>query len=317
MESVRDTVVSDPDALPLTDEEMEELNGLIQTFSQEIDDIIRQNFPEALAALGRILNKIEDLRDVLSLYMEISQYVRHDVQGFDIFKSADGENWELVTDDGFGDKYNYGALRFVTTDQGMYITTANPFYGAQLYLLTNDKTSAEVPDITADKKTADWEKESAEGVVFVTSSDSPWMTVRRNGKHFGTNIENGYTIENGKVTLSSAFLNLLDLGENPLTFVFEDGTLDVIINITERHTSDEPSPTPANPTRDSDDEASNEPSNGSEAGNVANTPSPANSEKVSSPNTGDSGRIFYALIAILMLSVMTIFFMLQRGKQKE
>ena len=46
---------------------------------------------------------------------------------------------KIPTRDGFGDKYNYGALRFLTTEEGMYITTANPFYGTQLYLLSNDK----------------------------------------------------------------------------------------------------------------------------------------------------------------------------------
>ena len=33
----------------------------------------------------------------------------------------------------------YGCLRFAPTDHGLYMTTANPFYGTQLYLLKNNK----------------------------------------------------------------------------------------------------------------------------------------------------------------------------------
>ena len=79
--------------------------------------------------------------------MELSARVAVDTQGFDIYKTADGEKWEVVTNNSFGDKFNYGALRFVTTEEGMYITTANPFYGTQLYLLSNDKKPPVEPAI--------------------------------------------------------------------------------------------------------------------------------------------------------------------------
>ena len=39
---------------------------------------------------------------------------------------------------GFDDKYNYGCSAFLSTDEGMYIGTCNPFYGGQLYLLKDD-----------------------------------------------------------------------------------------------------------------------------------------------------------------------------------
>ena len=54
-----------------------------------------------------------------------------------------------MTRDGFGDKYNYGCPAFLATEEGMYIGTCNPFYGGQLYLLTNSEYTG-VNDI-ADK----------------------------------------------------------------------------------------------------------------------------------------------------------------------
>lgn len=121
-----------PEALRLTEEEAEALAATLTELKDAVKAVVSENFAPEIA-------KFRDTAQAFKMYMEISETVRHDEQGFDIFKTADGENWEVVTNDGFGDKFNYGALRFVTTEEGMYITTANPFFGGQLYLLTNDK----------------------------------------------------------------------------------------------------------------------------------------------------------------------------------
>lgn len=92
----------------------------------------------APAAPKRKLSEKFD-KEGIKMYLEVNNYVRKDPGGFHLLKTADGEHWEHVTDCGFGDQYNYGALRFAPTDHGLYITTANPFYGTQLYLLSNDK----------------------------------------------------------------------------------------------------------------------------------------------------------------------------------
>ena len=121
-----------PEAFNLSDEELASLSETFAELKQAIDEIVNGNFaPE--------ITKFKDVAQAFEMYKEISAVVSSDDQGFDIFKTADGENWEVVTRDGFGDKYNYGALRFLTTEEGMYITTGNPFFGGQLYLLSNDK----------------------------------------------------------------------------------------------------------------------------------------------------------------------------------
>ena len=84
----------------------------------------------------------------LKMYAYINDAVKHDTWGFDMLRTADGENFELVTEDGFDDKYNYGGRCMVATQYGLYVGTANPFYGAQLYRI-NDQLNA-YPELSAD-----------------------------------------------------------------------------------------------------------------------------------------------------------------------
>jgi hypothetical protein len=53
--------------------------------------------------------------------------------GCDVYYTSDGINWTPLTRDGFGDEFNYGARIFLPTADMLYIGTANPFYGAQVY----------------------------------------------------------------------------------------------------------------------------------------------------------------------------------------
>ena len=55
--------------------------------------------------------------------------------GFDLYRTRDGETWEPVTIDGFGDFWNYGARSFVSDPAtgDLYMGTANPFYGCQVW----------------------------------------------------------------------------------------------------------------------------------------------------------------------------------------
>ena len=55
-------------------------------------------------------------------------------RGFDLYVTEDGVNFETVTIDGFGDPYNHGLRVFATTDQGLCLGTANPFYGTQIWI---------------------------------------------------------------------------------------------------------------------------------------------------------------------------------------
>lgn len=47
--------------------------------------------------------------------------------GFDLYRSADGENWLPVTTNGFGNPYNYGLRGLVSTGHGLFVGAVNPF----------------------------------------------------------------------------------------------------------------------------------------------------------------------------------------------
>lgn len=84
----------------------------------------------------------------LAMYTYINERVAHDTWGFDMVRTSDGENFEIVTDDGFGDKYNYGGRSMVATPYGLYLGTANPFYGAQLYRINDAEPEEELVNLS-------------------------------------------------------------------------------------------------------------------------------------------------------------------------
>jgi len=57
--------------------------------------------------------------------------------GFDLFVTEDGTKWTKITGDGLKDPYNYGARTFTVCNDELYLGTANPYYGAQLWKLTD------------------------------------------------------------------------------------------------------------------------------------------------------------------------------------
>ena len=60
--------------------------------------------------------------------------------GDSVVRALDGVNFEEITDNGFGDPYNHGLRVFATTEDYMFIGTANPFMGTQIW-----RTDGEAP----------------------------------------------------------------------------------------------------------------------------------------------------------------------------
>ncbi len=59
--------------------------------------------------------------------------------GFDLYYTSDGLNFKAVTTNGFNDKYNYGGRTVKVKGAGdaIFIGTANPFYGGQVWKVTD------------------------------------------------------------------------------------------------------------------------------------------------------------------------------------
>jgi hypothetical protein len=53
--------------------------------------------------------------------------------GFDLYASTDGMHFTPVTMDGFGDEFNFGVRTMASTSEGLFIGTANYYYGLQIW----------------------------------------------------------------------------------------------------------------------------------------------------------------------------------------
>lgn len=110
----------------------------------EIYNLLKPMLPEEVTTI--IEKLIEDLMvENFVYYFGINEYCMQAEKGFDLLVSEDGVNFEVITRNGFNDKYNHGVRTFQATEQGLFIGAANPFYGAQVWLLTDKTITPEPP----------------------------------------------------------------------------------------------------------------------------------------------------------------------------
>lgn len=160
----------------------------------------------------------------LRMYLEISEMVRKDNWGFDLIRTSDGEHFELITDDGFGDKYNYGASAFLPTDKGLYIGTCNPFYGGQLYLLTTGNEKSEEYEVI--EGVGQTYTRGGGDLVFKINAD--YSLFENGGKVYVDEVlvdEDSYTSRSGStiIALKQAYLDTLSAGDHAFTVVLNNG----------------------------------------------------------------------------------------------
>ncbi len=81
-------------------------------------------------------------------YFGCNYYSQKSEPGFDLLVSNDGVNFDTITSDGFGDPANHGLRCITSTEEGVFLGTANPYYGTQLWRMH----SAADEQIPADPK---------------------------------------------------------------------------------------------------------------------------------------------------------------------
>ncbi len=86
---------------------------------------------------GRLYAGTFDARTALELYgVDLSRLGLWNPSGFDLYSTCDGQVWWPETLNGFNDPYNYGARTLFTDPHtgDLYLGTANPFYGCQVWV---------------------------------------------------------------------------------------------------------------------------------------------------------------------------------------
>ena len=95
-------------------------------------------------------------------------------------------------------------------------------------------TPPEPKQITAETPVITWDKSAASGVKIQTNSESIMASVDLDGEYYGSIIESNMVFHEGLLTIGGSELRSMPLGANKLTLRFDDGEVDVILNITDR-----------------------------------------------------------------------------------
>ena len=105
-----------------------------------IPDIENETLLKEANTLLSLLNKAD--AEGIRMLVEINRRVTTADKGFSMYVSEDGVNFTELFNNGLNDEYNYGGRTLAVCNDRLYIGTANPFYGAQIWKLT-DNTPAE------------------------------------------------------------------------------------------------------------------------------------------------------------------------------
>ena len=99
-----------------------------------------------------------------------AEYLDKATFGFDLYVTEDGVNFTKITDNGFGDPYNHGCREFSITNEGLFVGTANPFYGTQVWKLSEKST---LPNESDDPKPEESNESNNTEPSNENNSDSP------------------------------------------------------------------------------------------------------------------------------------------------
>lgn len=133
--------------------QLEEHDCLFYLTTFDASSLLRVLDPELLGSIGFLdllepsLNEIDVARmmpagDMGTLFRMIREdnpfALVHALSAFlggsDMWVSSDGVHWYPADLNGFGDANNYGFRTLVSSDAGLYVGTANPFEGCQVYV---------------------------------------------------------------------------------------------------------------------------------------------------------------------------------------
>lgn len=89
----------------------------------------------------------------------------------------------------------------------------------------------EPKEITADASVINWSVDSASGIRIKTNSDSKIGSVSVDGEYLGSNIESNMLLREGTLSIGKSELLKLSEGQHTLTLTFDDGSIDVVLNI--------------------------------------------------------------------------------------
>lgn len=173
-----------------------------------IADIIPDKFKGLYEMLVKLTSKAN-----LKAYAKSLPYLAKSKRGFNLFEITDrsaaneGVTVGTVTDNGFGDPFNHGLRIFCDTDDYMVVSTANPFYGTQLWRVRNTQYAVNVSATEGGSASADVERAAKGSKVTLTATANKgyhfkeWNVLKGN-----VSIENNaFEMPDGSVSIQAVF----------------------------------------------------------------------------------------------------------------
>ena len=186
---------------------------------------IRDLLPEDLVEiLDKTLN--QDSVDNLFYFLETCKYLSAGERGFDLLVSEDGINFETITTNGLGDPYNHGCRIFAVTNSGLTLGTANPFYGTQVWKITDNQRGTILDSIIKNTNvTYNKNPEASKNKTVAFDVEFNGNTLKKIQLNYNTLKEGiDYTVTDNQIILSETLLNSLDVDNYSLEFIFSAGS---------------------------------------------------------------------------------------------
>ena len=186
-----------------------------------IRDFLPKNLVEIL---DKSLN--QESVDNLFYFLETCKYLSVGERGFDLLVSEDGINFETITNNGFGDPYNHGCRIFAVTNSGLTLGTANPFYGTQVWKITDNQRGSIIDSIIKNTNvTYNKNPEASENKTVAFDVEFNGNTLKKIKLNYNTLKEGiDYTVTYNQIILSETLLNSLDVDNYSLEFIFSVGS---------------------------------------------------------------------------------------------
>ena len=184
-------------------------------------DFLPKNLVEIL---DKSLN--QESVDNLFYFLETCKYLSVGERGFDLLVSEDGINFETITNNGFGDPYNHGCRIFAVTNSGLTLGTANPFYGTQVWKITDNQRGSILDSIIKNTNvTYNKNSEASKNKTVAFDVEFNGNTLKKIQLNYNTLKEGiDYTVTDNKIILSETLLNSLDVDNYSLEFIFSTGS---------------------------------------------------------------------------------------------
>ena len=276
-----------------------------QADMNEMKEQLKAILIEALEVMFDELDELyyDDMLHNFIYYYGVNYYAQHCERGFDLLVSKDGVNFDAITRDGFGDAKNHGLRTICSTDQGVYMGTANPFQGTQLWRMYSERDLKLDTDETAErykikitidgKGSASASQDTAVEGKYVTLTATP---------------DEGYVFEKWEAVTPSD----LEIRNNQFRMPGED--VEIKACFVKKSSDQNPSEgeKPSGDQKPSEGEKPSGDQKPSEGEKPSGDQKPESIETISkAPSTGDHNNvrifIYTALIAVAALSVVLVF----------